>query len=272
MSDPFPKKTSLKKGLDENMSRKAREERTVQIRKDKRLDRTNLQRRRYQEEHDEEESKISKNKDMQGLRRCLDSLPEKAQSLHSNDLETLLDSVTYFRKVLATEKCPPVDAVVESGAVPRLVYLLGRSDLPKVQLESTWAITNIACAEAHHARLLIEYGAIPLLIDLIADSKDDAAREQALWALGNISADVNGCRELLLEAGIVRPLLWQLGIGECPPHRRNASPSLSTMRHVTWLCSNLTRGHPPPPTETCQAIVVALSELLQSPDEVSGVR
>lgn len=151
--------------------------------------------------------------------------------------------------------------------MPRLVQLLGRSDAPTIQLEAAWAITNIACAEAHHAKLLIQCGAIPLLIHLIADTKDEAVREQALWALGNISADVNDCRDLLLQGGIIEPLMWQLGIGECPPHRRNASPSLSTMRHMTWLCSNLTRGYPPPSAEVCQPIIYALSELLQSPDE-----
>lgn len=87
---------------------------------------------------------------------------------------------------------------------------------------------------------LFRSGALPLLIDLIANSKEDNVREQCLWALGNISADVNDCRDVLLDAGILPPLLWQLGINS-PPHRRCISPSLFTMRHVTWTCSNLVR-------------------------------
>ena len=87
---------------------------------------------------------------------------------------------------------------------------------------------------------LLRVGALPLLIDLIANSKEDNVREQCLWALGNISADVNDCRDVLLDAGILPPLLWQLGI-DSPPHRRCISPSLFTMRHVTWTCSNLVR-------------------------------
>lgn len=35
-----------KRGIDDNVARKKREDRTVQIRKDKRLDRANLQRHR----------------------------------------------------------------------------------------------------------------------------------------------------------------------------------------------------------------------------------
>jgi importin subunit alpha-1 len=48
--------------------------------------------------------------------------------------------------------------VVEAGVVPRLVQLLARFDLPKLQFEASWAITNIACSEVHHARLLIDNG------------------------------------------------------------------------------------------------------------------
>ena len=44
--------------------------------------------------------------------------------------------------------------------VPRLVQMLSRHDLPKLQLEAAWAITNIACAEVRHARLLIDNGKI----------------------------------------------------------------------------------------------------------------
>ena len=93
------KKSNLKKGIDENVSRKLREDRSVQIRKDKRLDRTNLQRRRFQEDDEDEETK-KKNK-FKGLRRNLDAVPEKARQLHGEDMDELLDSVTYFRKVLA---------------------------------------------------------------------------------------------------------------------------------------------------------------------------
>jgi hypothetical protein len=42
--------------------------------------------------------------------------------------------------------------------VPRLLQLLNRNDLPNLQLEAAWAITNVACAEVRHVRLLINNG------------------------------------------------------------------------------------------------------------------
>lgn len=251
-----------KRGVDDSILRKKRGENTVQIRKDKRLDRANLQRRRYQEE---EESKKAKTPN-RTVRRSLDALPQKAQNLYSENIAELIDAAIYFRKVLAIDKFPPVDLVVEAGVVPRLVQLLGRHDVPNLQMEAAWAITNIACAEVEHAKLLIDNGAIPLLIGLMANSKDEKVREQSLWAIGNLSADVNDCRDLLLAAGIISPLLMQLGI-ESVPGRENISPSLSTMRHVTWACSNLSKGYPPPPQDVFKDIIYAIGELLQSPDE-----
>jgi hypothetical protein len=130
--------------------------------------------------------------------------------------------------------------VVASGAVPKLVNFLRRHDCPKLQLESAWTLTNVACGESAYAKLLVDLGAVPLLIDLIANTRDDAVREQSLWALGNISSDIVLCRDVLISDGITQPLLWQLGINS-PPHRKVESPSLSTMRHVTWTCSNLVK-------------------------------
>ena len=57
-----------------------------------------------------------------------------------------------------TDKFPPVDLVVEAGIVPRLIELLARHDMPNLQLEAAWAITNIACTEVRHAHLLIRNG------------------------------------------------------------------------------------------------------------------
>ena len=48
--------------------------------------------------------------------------------------------------------------MVEAGVVPRLVQMLSRNDLPQLQLEAAWTITNIACAEVKHAKLLISNG------------------------------------------------------------------------------------------------------------------
>lgn len=248
-------------GLDSTMSRRNREERVVQIRKDKRFDRAAMQRVKIMEEN---ESLAPKPKNIRP-RKILDLLPAKRELLYRDDFASQLEAATYFRKVLSVDKYPPIDLVLESGVLPRLIELLGHKEKPKVQFESTWAITNIACGEPRHTQLLVSQGAVPYLLDIIS-AGSDVCREQALWALGNISGDSCDSRELLLSLGILEPLLWQLGINS-PPHLTVESPSLTTMRHVAWTCSNLTKGQPPLPAHFMQPIMYALTELLQSPDE-----
>lgn len=117
---------------------------------------------------------------------------------------------------------------------------MSRFDVPTLQLEAAWALTNIACGDVEFARSLINCGATPRLIDLIVRSPDGPVREQAMWAISNMSADVAECRDLLLEIHTVDAMLWQLDI-ECPAEHQRDAPSLMAMRHISWTLSNLLR-------------------------------
>jgi len=251
-------------GVDGEKTRKNREERAIQIRKDKRSDRALSQRRRCQDEDEELEKKANVCELRQ--RRMLEALPVKGSLLLSGDPNSQLEGASYFRKVLSVEKNPPVGIVVEAGLVPLLINLIRPGVHPPVQFEAAWALTNIACGEKQHARVLVQEGVIPLLIDLIANSTNEKVREQCLWAVANISADVNECRDILFAEGVIRPLLWTLGI-DAPPHRQLCSPSLSLMQHASLAFSNLIKGEVSPCIELMLPIMFALSELIQFNDD-----
>ena len=74
--------------------------------------------------------------------------------------------IRFLKHFRNSEKTPPVNLVVESGVLPRLVNLLSRNDLPLLQLEVAWAISNIACAEAQYARILIDSGMCSIDLDM----------------------------------------------------------------------------------------------------------
>lgn len=265
------KNPPLRKSLKDKVTvaedyRGHREDKCIQIRKDKRFDRTKMLRCRIQEEPEKSNISIEKSR----IRRNLEALPMKCELLHSDELEKQIEAAVYFRRILGSDKNPPVDVVVDAQIiVPRIIQFLARYDCPKLQLESAWAITNIACGEVKHARVLIIHGAIPLLIDLITNSKDEKVKEQALWAIGNISADIYDSREVLLSNGLLAPLLGQIGfiVSSPRPPSSGISPSLTTMRHVTWTCANLVRGDVLPDLDVCHNILLAFSDLIQSPDE-----
>ncbi len=167
-----------------------------------------------------------------------------------------LAATACLRKLLSNETNPPIQAVIDSGAVPGLIELMQDSDRSALQFEAAWALTNIVSGTSDHARVVIEGGAVPIFCRLLSSPNEDV-REQAVWALGNIAGDSPTCRDLVLREGAMQPLLQQLRKGS----------KLSMLRRATWTLSNFCRGKPQPEFGTVQPALPTLAQLINSPDE-----
>jgi Armadillo/beta-catenin-like repeat len=104
-----------------------------------------------------------------------------------------LPHLTNLRKVLATED-PPVQEVIDAGAVPKLLLLLEHSD-DRYKTEAVRCIANIASGDKHHTSHVLD-GA-PLLLSFLS-APSAALQEEALYAIGNIAGDTQECRDMLI--------------------------------------------------------------------------
>jgi hypothetical protein len=140
-----------------------------------------------------------------------------------------------------------------------LISFLTQFEQPKLLLEAAWSITNIACGESRHINALLDHNVIPLLATVISQAALPMIKEQCLWALSNISSEPRACFLLCSDSNYIKLILFQLGIScqivgydengqeKVIPHHITAAnnrgiesnPSLSIMRHVTFVLGNI---------------------------------
>ncbi|KAK3012267.1 hypothetical protein RJ639_012178 [Escallonia herrerae] len=267
------RKNSYKMGVDAEVARRRREEVVVDIRKKNRD--ANLQKKRREGlpfppqpllEAPQTLATTIENRcyllqnETGGYFSCvvqqLESISLMAQGLWSEDPGSQVDATMQFRKLLSIERSPPIDEVIKAGVIPRFVDSLGRHDLPQLQFEAAWALTNVASGTSEHTQVVIQHGAVPKFVQLLSSASDDV-REQAVWALGNVAGDSPNCRDLVLGHGALMPLLAQL----------NEHSKLSMLRNATWTLSNFCRGKPPTLFEQVKPALPVLRQLIHLNDE-----
>ncbi|XP_020108788.1 importin subunit alpha-4-like [Ananas comosus] len=185
----------------------------------------------------------------------LGNLPGMVERVWSDNPALQLEATSQFRRLLSIEKNPPIEEVIKAGVVPRFVAFLSLHELPQLQLEAAWALTNIAAGTTEHTQIVIKHGAVPKLVELL-DSPRHNVRLQAVWALGNVAGDAPSCRNSVLEHGALYPLLSLF----------NEHARISMLRTATWTLTNLCRGRLPDKSQM-KPILKILRQLINSIDE-----
>ncbi|KAL6896641.1 hypothetical protein ACP4OV_007213 [Aristida adscensionis] len=183
----------------------------------------------------------------------LEGLSELVDKVWSDDTTSQVEGTVQFRKLLSDGKNSTVIKIIRADVLPRFAELLSRRELPQLQLEAAWVLTNIAASD--YTLLVAECGAVPRLVELLG-SPNANIRHQAIWALGNIAADLPSCRDILLDHGAITPLLSQFS-----EHMR-----IPVLRTATWALSNLCFGKLPAEVQV-KPILEIIIQLIHSADE-----
>lgn len=219
-------------------------------------DRTKENRRKQREEAQVEIRQIKKEELLNKKRSLslavsqISNFNEMRNRLESNDL-TILHQGTYeFRSLLSVEGSPPVQAVIDSGCLPRFVKILDRNfiislngpeDLiDKTRIEAAWVLTNIAAGTSDQTMAVLEAGALSPLVSMLYEPNETVI-DQSVWALGNIAGDSEVARDSIIKTGALDVLIALLE----KYHLQEGHIKL--VRNMTWLLSNLNRGRNPPP-------------------------
>lgn len=78
--------------------------------------------------------------------------------------------------------------------------MVKQQQYPYLQMEATWALTNVASGTSTQCQCVVDKGGIPIFIKLLS-SPMEITIEQAVWALGNIAGDTHFTRDSILKLG-----------------------------------------------------------------------
>ncbi|KAF7256070.1 hypothetical protein EG68_07442 [Paragonimus skrjabini miyazakii] len=191
-----------------------------------------------------------------GDRPMLLNLDAIVANASNEDPAIRLQVVQSARKLLSSDRNPPIDELIKVGMLPKLVACLMSED-PNLQFEAAWALTNIASGTSAQTIAVVHSGAVPLFLKLLSSPHPNVC-EQAVWALGNIIGDGPTLRDYVIELGVIKPLLKLL----------TPSIPLNFLRNVTWVMVNLCRNKdPPPPAAAIKELLPALLYLIKHTDD-----
>jgi len=171
----------------------------------------------------------------------------------SDNKDQVLEGLVGIRKLLSIANNPPIQQVVDSGIVPRILSFMSLSESPAFQFEAAWTITNICSGTSQHVQYIVQLGGLDATINLLSSTSTEVL-EQAVWTLGNIAGDNVEYRNLCIQKNSMERLLAVFF------HSHFHS---SLQRNTVWAMSNLVRSKPTPAWQDICKGVAAFIQILK---------
>ena len=156
------------------------------------------------------------------------ALPAFAQLLFMQDSEVLVDAC-WGLSYLSDGCTVKIQAVIESGVVPRLVDLLLYPS-PAVVTPALRTLGNIVTGDMTQTQVVLDFNALPTLTRLLTSPKN-VIRKEACWAISNITAGNEHQIQAVFNADIIPPLLEVL-----------SNDAFEIRKEAMWAIANSTVG------------------------------
>lgn len=92
---------------------------------------------------------------------------ELLANLHDSDIIKQHYGLIGIRKLLSIYDMPPIQQAIDAGLVPVFIQYVKQTNFPQLQLEATWALTNIASGTTVQCQSIIDKGGIGLFVQLL---------------------------------------------------------------------------------------------------------
>lgn len=174
-------------------------------------------------------SNLCRGKPYPGYPSVAPAIPGLVANLLSCDDEIVTDSawaISYLADVY-------MEAVIEGGAVPRLIALTEREDL-KVVTPALRALGNIITGTHSQTQVVIDAGMLEVLHRMVKIPKASIIKESS-WIISNITAGTQSQIDAVLASGLIIPLI--AFVLETPPA---AAVTEKVRKEVMWALANLT--------------------------------
>jgi len=162
------------------------------------------------------------------------TLPVLSQLLFHTDNDVLTDACWAFSYI--SDDIGPynekISAVIQSGAVPRLINLLGHKS-NNVKHPALRTIGNIVTGDDNQTQVVLDNNALPQLLVLLTNVKK-AIRKEACWTISNITAGSVHQIEAVIKNNLFQPVIHLMQRGE-----------FDVKKEAAWAVSNATSGGSP---------------------------
>ena len=273
----FHRQSDFKRGIDAEDARRRRDDKQFSIRKEKREQK--LSKKRHAGYHTATTTgNNTSNTGLTALEACINEdgevehelfkllqeeivneeldIKENVKKIHSESYDDVIEATIFFRILLSRPENPPIQKVIASGIIPRLIFLSTVTSHPNLQYEALWVLTNIASGTEEDTQKIVDANGIAVFTKLL-NEKEAKVRDQAVWVLGNIAGDSYENKiKIMNEPNAIDLVVKNIEF----------APTVSMTQNAIWLASNLIREKPYPPYNvTSVKIVPVLAKILNYP-------